>query len=261
MPSAKGMELSFNQIPEQYDRCRPVYVDRLYRDIFAAKKLNCSSRVLEIGIGTGQATLPILKTGCFLTAVELGSQLAEYAEQKFSKYPKFELKNTAFQEYEGKPETFDLIFSATAFHWIPEEIGYPKVYELLKSGGVFARFANRPYGDKSRPELYQAIQEIYSVYLPNTVFRNREFGEADARAYIEIAGRYGFVDRSFRLYRRTRDFTAEEYTALLGTYSDHLAIGESRRKKFFAEIRSVIEDAGGIITIYDTIDLELARKP
>lgn len=31
---------------------------------------------------------------------------------------------------------YDLIYSASAFHWIPEEIGYTKVYKALKPGGV-----------------------------------------------------------------------------------------------------------------------------
>jgi len=31
--------------------------------------------------------------------------------------------------------------------------------------------------------------------------------------------------------------------------------------KFFDEIRAAINDNGGIITMYDTIDLQLARKP
>jgi hypothetical protein len=52
----------------------------------------------------------------------------------------------------------------SAFHWIPEEIGYTKVFDMLKSGGVFARFANHPYKDKGREEIHEALQKIYSVY-------------------------------------------------------------------------------------------------
>ena len=48
---------------------------------------------------------------------------------------------------------------------------------------------------------------------------------------------------------------------LLGTYSDHIAIEESERKIFFAKIEAAIERHGGTITINDTLDLELARKP
>ncbi|MDD3243616.1 MAG: hypothetical protein PHD32_07840 [Eubacteriales bacterium] len=47
----------------------------------------------------------------------------------------------------------------------------------------------------------------------------------------------------------------------MGTYSDHIAIEETRRKEFFAKIEKAIDDLGGQITLYDTIDLELARKP
>lgn len=89
----------------------------------------------------------------------------------------------------------------------------------------------------------------------------KEFSDEDASKTAEIAAKYGFNDISYKLYRRTRTFTAEEYTALLGTYSDHLAIEEEKRKKFFSEIEDVIRDFGGEITIYDTIDLELCRKP
>ena len=52
----------------------------------------------------------------------------------------------------------------------------------------------------------------------------------------------------------------DEYTSLLGTYSDHIAMEEATRMKFFNEIREAINDNGGVITIYDTIDLQLAKK-
>lgn len=52
------------------------------------------------------------------------------------------------------------MYSATAFHWIPEEIGYSKVFSILKSGGVFARFANHPFKDKENPELSHEIDKL-----------------------------------------------------------------------------------------------------
>ena len=47
---------------------------------------------------------------------------------------------------------------------------------------------------------------------------------------------------------------------LLGTYSDHIAIEGKIRSEFFSEIEKAIDRHGGKITIYDTIDLQLARK-
>ncbi|MDE6635528.1 MAG: class I SAM-dependent methyltransferase, partial [Lachnospiraceae bacterium] len=135
-----------------------------------------------------------------------------------------------------------------------------KVFSMLKSGGVFARFANHPYKDKGREEIHQAFQKIYDVYMPNSL-EGSEYDEICAKKRADIAQKYGFTDICYKLYHRTRTFSAKEYTALLGTYSDHMVIEEETRKAFFSEIEHVINQFGGQITIYDTIDLQLARKP
>lgn len=260
MAIIKGLEWTFNTEAERYEKMRPGYISELYQDIYTYIPINKSSNVVEIGIGGGQATLPILKTGCKVTAVEYGENLAELCRRKFKDFPGFSAVTAKFEDFECDSNTCDLIYSASAFHWIPEEIGYRKVFKMLKSGGVFARFANHPYKDKGREEIHEAIQKIYSVYMPNSLPPN-EYSEDDARKRAEIAQKYGFTDISYKLYHRTRSFTAQEYISLLGTYSDHIAIEENTRRKFFSEIENAIDNLGGQITIYDTIDLQLARKP
>ena len=108
--------------------------------------------------------------------------------------------------------------------------------------------------------MHETLQEIYAVYMPNSL-KPSEYTEEAARSRAEIAEKYGFMDIRHHLYHRTRDFTAAEYVQLLGTYSDHIAIEEHTRKKFFGEVEQAINRLGGVITIYDTIDLQLARKP
>ena len=63
------------------------------------------------------------------------------------------------------------------------------------------------------------------------------------------------------MFYRTRTFLAKEYIELLGTYSDHIVIEEKIRTEFFTKIEETINQYGGTFTIYDTIDLQLARKP
>lgn len=260
MTTLKGLEWTFNTEAEKYEKMRPDYVSELYDDIFKFIPIDENSNVIEIGIGGGQATLPILQTGCKLTAVEYGENLADLCCEKFKDYPGFSTVTAKFEDTDFKNTSYDLIFSASAFHWVPEAIGYSKVYDLLKSGGVFARFTNHPYKDKGREELYQAIQKIYAVYMPYSNPVN-EYSEQDASNRADIANKYGFVDTTYKLYQRTRTFSSKEYIELLGTYSDHIAIEQTTRNKFFSEIETVIDDFGGQITLYDTIDLQLARKP
>ncbi|MDE6404958.1 MAG: class I SAM-dependent methyltransferase [Lachnospiraceae bacterium] len=260
MQIIKGLEWTFDTMAGQYEKMRPEYVSELYEDIFRYKQIDQTSHALEVGIGGGQATLPILKTGCKVTAVEYGKNFSQLCRHKFREFPDFSVVTSKFEDFAGAGNSYDLIYSASAFHWVPEETGYPKVFDLLKSGGVFARFANHPYMDKGREELHQALQKIYDVYMPNSM-EGSEYGEKEAESRAGIAGKYGFTDIGYKIYHRTRSFTAKEYTALLGTYSDHMVIEEETRKAFFSEIERTINQWGGQITLYDTIDLQLARKP
>ena len=179
MPVIQGLGWTFDTVADTYAKLRPGYVAALYQDIFAYCPLDASSHAVEVGIGGGQATRPVLETGCTVTAVEPGEAYAKYYHAYYRSVPKLE----------------------------------------------------------------------------------DEYTEAQAIRRAEIAAKYGFIDIQHRLYRRTRVFTAAEYVQLLGTYSDHIAIEESIRKTFFAKIREAILRHGGTITIYDTIDLQLARKP
>lgn len=231
MPVKKGYEWTFDTVAETYERMRPGYPDELYDDIFKLISVDSSCSAVEIGIGGGQATLPVLKTGCKVTAVEYGKNFTELCLRKFKEYPNFSAVNMKFEDYICAKGSLDLIYSASAFHWIPEDIGYPMVFKMLKSGGIFARFANHPYKDKGREELHQAIQKLYSVYMPGSSASD-EYTAEDAKRRADIAKKYGFTDISYKLYHRTRSFTAEAYTELMNTYSDHTSLPDSVKNEF-----------------------------
>ena len=255
---------TFDTAASLYDKMRPGYVDGIYRAIFDYVHIGEDSKVVEVGSGSGQATEPVLRTGCSLTAVEYGENFSGMLKEKFKAYERFNVITGKFEDAELEENTYDLVFSATAFHWVPEETGYPKVFSILKSGGAFARFANRPQNSKDVPELAREIDDIYNSYY------NKHYGvksgartwftEDKAREIAMIPGKYGFTDIQYHLFHRERVFTSDEYLKLLGTYSDHIAIEEKIRIEFFSKIKEAIDRYGGTITISDTLDLELARK-
>ena len=254
---------TFDTVADTYEKFRPGYVDELYQTIFEYKPINNQSCVVEIGIGGGQATLPFLKTGCNLLAVDYGENFCNICREKFNEYPDFSAVSGKFEDI-AFSDKYDLIYSASAFHWISEEIGYKKVYNMLKDGGVFARFANHPFRDKGKPELSAEMDRIYTEYYYK--YHNKEakalveYTEQQAHDRALIAEKYGFTDIQYKLFYRTRTFSAKEYIMLLGTYSDHIVIEEKIRNEFFKQIEDAINRYGEKITIYDTIDLQLARK-
>ncbi len=264
MLTLKGLEWTFDTVVSTYEKLRPGYVKELYQTLFDYIPIDENSHVVEVGSGAGQATAPILMTGCQLTAVEYGEQFSELLKEKFKEYQNFSVITGKFEDTVFEDNTFDLVFSASAFHWVPEKIGYEKVFSMLKNGGVFARFANHPYCDKGNLALSQEIDEIYDRYYNRYYNKEREtiseYTKQQAKERAMIANKYGFSDIRYELFYRERVFCAKEYIELLGTYSDHIAIEENIRAEFFAKIEETINKYGGTITVYDTIDLQLARK-
>ena len=75
-----------------------------------------------------------MKTGCQYLGIELGENLASLASKKFGNYTNFSIVNGDFEKYELQENHYDLVYSAATIQWIPEEIGFPKIYKLLKKG-------------------------------------------------------------------------------------------------------------------------------
>lgn len=264
MNNRKELGATFDTEASKYDKMRPGYADELFQAIFKYVKIGERSRVVEVGSGSGQATLPVLKTGCELTSVEYGENFSRILMEKFGGYKGFKVITGKFEDVDLEDDAYDLVFSATAFHWVPEEIGYPKVYSALKPGGAFARFANRPRNSQNAPELAAEINALYEEYY-NKAYdiksgTKKWFTEEKAKEISQIPAKYGFTDITYKLFYRERVFTADEYIQLLGTYSDHIAIEETIRNEFFSKIAAAINRHGGKIIISDTMDLELARK-
>ena len=245
----------FDTIPEQFDQYRARYSAELFRDLIAYAEIGPGKDVLELGPGTGQATDPILATGCNYHAIELGEHLFEMMKRKYGAFPNFEIVNGDFITYDFGDEKFDMIYSAATIQWIPEEIAFSKCFELLKPGGTLAMMLM--IGDYKTPNeaLYQNIQKVYDAYFkPSQPYTHGKFGYLNAPAY-------GFTEVERRDFHGTRVFNTEDYLAYCGTHSDHISLEEPYRSLFFGGLRKAVEEGGGKVQYNDTYVLYLTKKP
>lgn len=245
----------FDTIPEQFDRCRPRYCRELFAALIEYAQLDESKSVLELGPGTGQATEPILHTGCDYHAIELGEHLYGMMKQKYGREPNFHIVNGDFITHDFGDQRFDLIYSAATIQWIPEEIAFSKTFGLLKPGGVLAMMLTQ--GDYRAPNeaLYEKIQAVYAEHFkPEIPYPHGKF------AY-ERASAYGYADFHRLDFHGVRQMNADEYVAFCGTHCDHIVIPEPEKTRFFEGLREAVRSAGNKIVFWDTYVLYLARKP
>lgn len=250
--------LSFDTAVAVYEKRRPKYNAQLFHDIIAYSGVTNNSSLIEVGCGTGQATEPFLMRGCKVTAVEIGPNFADFCRNKFSAYQGFSVIRSSFEDYKSEENSYDLLYSATAFHWISPEMGYKKAYNVLKPGGSIALFWNRPSGDQQNP-LHSEIQKLYQKYAPQWVHKKNANNNryAITLQYLPV---YGFNHVQKKQYYGERRMSGEGYIELLNTYSDHMMLDDTVKIPFFQAIKSKIEEYGNEIIINDTVDLYLGKK-
>lgn len=254
------LRMLFNEDEFNYDKYRPHYPKEMFWDIISYAKLHSTDKLIEIGIGTGQATLPFLKMGCEITAVEIGDNLCRFASDKYKTYENLQIVNSDFMLFPTEENSADLIYSATAFHWLPQREAYEKIKRTLKPRGVVALFWNHPFPNRENDPTNIANIKVYNKYRPSPK-KLTEFTEADCEKRVSELKEFGFNDVTAKVYRRVRTLSSEDYINLLNTYSDHRALDCDIKAQFEQDMLHEITAVGGKINIYDTVDLYLARKP
>jgi SAM-dependent methyltransferase len=243
----RSARTTFDGVAETYDRARPGYSEQLFEDVIALSGMPQEGRILEVGCGSGQATLPFARRGYAMLCVELGADLAALARENCRPYPQVEILHTSFEDWPLERDAFDLLISAQAWHWIPPQIGYAKAAAALKDTGSLALIWNH----SPRPDtpLFGAIQEVYRQTAPHmTGSRSKPtLEELIERTVVEIDASGLFGEVQARQYPWTERYTADQYIKLMHTYSDHIRLGEDAFQALCTGVHEAIEQFGGVV--------------
>jgi SAM-dependent methyltransferase len=230
---------TFDRASDLYDRARPDYPDELIDRLVALSALQRGDLLLEIGCGTGKATLPLAKRGFRIICLELGTQLAAVARAKLSDHPDVRVRQGRFEDLEPPDgQHFDLVFAATAWHWVDPAVGYRKAWDLLRPAGHLAFWgATHVFPEGGDPFFFE-IQDVYDEIgerlPPGTSWPKP--GELDEQgSEIEASELFDVVDVSHFDWEIVYD--ADGYIDLLNTFSGHIAMQPQQRDRLYSEIR------------------------
>ncbi len=257
--------LSFGDVAEQYDRARPSYPEALVDDVLSFSGAATGDRALEVGAGTGKATVQFAARWLEIVALEPSPGMAAIASGYCAPYENVTLEQQEFESWAPDPRRFRLLFSAQAWHWIPKEVRYPKALALLETGGALAVFWNRPAWDSSplADELaatYQRVApDLGAGAGPGPMVPAQVSPEWWPDWGRELAAAPGFGPPEHRSYSWREPHTTDSYLRLLQTHSDHIVLEEPRRGRLFDAIAAVIDGRGGTLELPYVTDLWMAR--
>ena len=248
---------SFNLHAELYGEVRPTYPEELFDDCVRLSGIPRHARILEIGPGTGQATIPLARRGFRILGLELGDKLAALCRKNCRSFPNVEIRNVAFEDWPVEPEAFDLVFAATAFHWIRPGVGFSRAAATLKPEGHLALVWN--FREVPNDEFHQALRKVYRRHVPRLA-DTRPPEERIRKQQQKITGSALFEPPEILRYPWERVYSTEEYIKQLRTQSDHATLEPGVRTALLNEIRELVTRLGGQVLRRSNAVLFLARK-
>lgn len=262
MPEHRDRETlrqTFGSVAEQYDRARPTYPAAVFDDLADIAGLEPGSRVLEIGPGTGKATVELARRGYAVTGVELSPDLAAVARRNV---PQAEIVVAEFESWEPDEADFDAIVAFTAFHWIAPDERYAKTSRLLRPGGALAVVAAVHVLPPDGDQVFAEVQADYDAVVPHP--DNRAPGppeQAEGWAEeFEASGRFAAVEE--RRHLQAIPYTADDYIAVLGTFSNNLALPAEQREELFRRVHARLSARpGGAVTKHYILTVTVGQRP
>jgi SAM-dependent methyltransferase len=250
----------FGEVVDDYDAYRPDYPAPLVDEVLAAAG---PGPVLEVGAGTGKATVAFAARGTDLTCIEPDTRMAAVLRRHV---PDVTVLETPFESWRPDRE-YRLLYSAQAWHWIDLARRSDLAYAALAPGGLIALFWNVALlGD---PVLHAALTAVDARYFPVGEHTAHGWLAGDVpreiRSFSEDWPDLGlddrFTDLETRRYRRaTQSYSSADYSRYLATTSLYRMLGDGERESALAETAAAIDTLGGTITLILDTDLAMGRR-
>jgi len=138
MDSARRLELRTtfeDDLGDLYHRARPRYPEALFNDLVELTGLAPASRLLEIGAGTGIATVPLAERGFRVVGVEPGASMARTARASLVGLESVEIIEGSIETY-VPDAAFDAVVVFSAFHWLDPSSRYAIAASYLRNSGI-----------------------------------------------------------------------------------------------------------------------------
>jgi SAM-dependent methyltransferase len=253
---------TFDEIAELYAKGRGETDAQILDDLFSLSGIDAATaRILEIGCGAGQATLPLARRGCGIVGIEMGANLAHIARARLAAFPQVSIVNTRFEDWQRDEYLVDMVLSVDAWHWLDPRTCYTKAADALKPHGILAIARTLhiypPGFDSFFAEIQSSYEQIGVGTMPWPPPAPSQI--PDLREELASSGCFNNIQITRRI--REQQFTADRYIAFLATTSDHRLMAAAKRERLFAEMRRLIDlKPNGRIRRHTLTLLHVARK-
>jgi len=248
----------FGEVADVYDRVRLPFPGELFDDVldYSGAALG-GRRALEVGAGTGRATVAFAARGVPVVAVEPDPAMAGVLRGRAGRFPGVEVVRRSFEEFRPA-ERFGLLFSAEAWHWTVPESRWSLARQALAEGAAFAVFWHTER--IGEPALRASMLDTLRRHDPSVVIHDEPPTAQQVWTHWpgdELSGQPGFGSLTSRHYRSSRAMPKADFLDLTRTRSQFRMLPPPARRALLADLTTLFGDR--VPLVVDTT-LLLARR-
>lgn len=256
---------SFDAWAGEYDRFRPGYPAELFETIRERLDLPARPLVVDLGAGTGRASLAMAELGWRVTAVEPGKPMLDVLRGTAANAGLIISTVQASAEATGlDPASADLVTAAQAFHWFESDAAMTEMARILKPRGGVGLFWNVRDGQRSAFLAdYERLLESHAASRHDTGRYEAVGRQETARAFEAHAA--AFMPPELVHLHQEVPMTAEQFMGMAFTAS-YVRVGMSpeTQERFRWELAALLNrhghDDGRPFAVPYRIDLWIARR-
>jgi ubiquinone/menaquinone biosynthesis C-methylase UbiE len=240
----------FDGVAGRYDATRQGYPAEIADTVIANASIAAGAAVLEIGCGTGQFTRQLAGRALDLTAIDIGAAMVQAAQRNVEdESVRFQV--CSFEDFQDSGP-FDLIVSATAFHWIDPGVGLAKAARLLRPGGWLALMTS---GERYPEPLRSGLRELWIRY-------SRQSGEwASQPAWLAALRQSGLFGQTVEVsHARPLRVPAQTVIGVERTRATFLSYTAQDQADFTADLSALVGPGSHIDLVQETF-LAMAPTP
>jgi SAM-dependent methyltransferase len=250
----------FSSAVAYYAQYRPGYPQDLVDALAASVGLDGTQRVLDIGCGTGQITIPLARHAQAVVAIDpvagmvaLGRQAAQAAGAGNITWVEGDSSQIAALAGPGA----DLAVFAASFHWTDRPAVLAALDEVLAPGGAVV-VVNDVLGGSEQPDWMHAIDRIRARYLGD-----QPRAGTGIYNHGDVLANSAFCSVDTLTWSWSRQLTVEEVTGLQLSYSFSTpALLGDNAPAFSRDVRAAVLELhpAGVVTEPFRVEMLIAAR-
>jgi protein-L-isoaspartate O-methyltransferase len=234
---------AFDECADKYHGARLRYPDTLFSDLAAMVAAGPGNDILEVGAGSGGATVVLASAGFSVHCIEPSRRMASVLKLNCSAFQAVKVSTTSFEHWRPRSQ-YSALVAAQSWHLIDPASRLLKAAQVIRQGGLIALLWSQPPQPVDN-ELRVALDNLFTTYEGNLAAAPGS-KPTPMPHHPSLSTSPYFAARPPRIYVTSNRITHRSYMKILETYPEYFTLPVARQEALSCALRDQVFSSGTV---------------